>query len=99
MKFLLLLPAVAGRAGLLGRAAHQRAVEARRAGVQGGRGAVGARQLPGRRGQEGVLCEHRPGGQAREVQGGLGALPLLGLRRQPRAAPRGVRAPQGPRAC
>ena len=34
-------------------------------------------------------------GQAREVQDGLGALPLLGLRRQPRAAPRGVRAPQG----
>ena len=33
--------------------------------MQGGRGgAVGARQLPGRRGQEGgrVLCEHRPGG-------------------------------------
>ena len=38
-------------------------------------------------------------GQAREVQDGLGALPLLGPGRQPRAAPRGVRAPQGPRAC
>ena len=38
-------------------------------------------------------------GQAREVQDGLGALPLLGPGRQPRAAPCGVCAPQGPRAC
>ena len=36
---------------------------------------------------------------AKGKQDGLGALPLLGPGRQPRAAPRGVRAPQGPRAC
>ena len=47
-------------------------------------------------------CAHRLGAAeklqasstTRGVQDGLGALPLLGPRRQPRAAPRGVRAPR-----